>query len=80
MLIFTILKIILCSWMLLLVVQSISHDVISLVIISGTIITSIPVVLFLSLAAGPTMFRTVILFSLFVIVVITLHLIQLVLG
>ncbi|MFW9986453.1 MAG: hypothetical protein ACFFDJ_07820 [Candidatus Odinarchaeota archaeon] len=80
MLIFTILKIILCSWILLLIVQSISHDVISLVIISGTIITSIPVVLFLSMAAGFTVFRTVFLFSLFVIVVITLHLIQLVLG
>lgn len=77
MLIFSVLKILLCSWVLLLIIQSISNDVISIMLISGTIITSIPLALMIAWATGSTVFRAVFLFSLFTIVVITLHVMQL---
>ena len=77
MLLFSVLKILLCSWILLLIIQSISNDIISITLISGTIITSIPLALILAWVMGSAVFRAVFLFSLFTILVMTLHVMQL---
>ncbi len=77
MLLFHVLKILLCSWILLLIIQSISNDIISIILISGTIITSIPLVLMLAWVIDAAVFRAVFLFSLFIILVIILHVMQL---
>lgn len=80
MLLFQILKLVLYSWFLLLIIQSVSNDFTTLALISGTIITSMPFVIYLAWIAGISTFRAVLLFSLFTIVVIMLHTTQLVLG
>ena len=77
MFLFQVLKILLCSWILLLIIQSISNDTISIILISGTIITSIPFVLMIAWVIDSVVFRAVFLFSLFTILIITLHVMQL---
>ncbi|MHA2314170.1 MAG: hypothetical protein ACXACF_02635 [Candidatus Hermodarchaeia archaeon] len=77
MFLFPVLKILLCSWVLLLIIQSITNDVISMILLSGTIITSIPMALMLAWVIDAAVFRAVFLFSLFTILVITLHVMQL---
>lgn len=77
MLLLVILKIVVYSWLLLLIIQSLSNDITSLVVISGMIIASLPFGLMLAWLAGYVVFRAVFLFSLFVIVIITLHSMQL---
>jgi hypothetical protein len=80
MILFAMLKILLCSWLILLIIQSISHDVLTLTLISGVIVTSIPLALGLAWLSGPLVFQTVFLFTLFVIALIILHMMQLVLS
>ena len=80
MILFPLLKILLCSWMLLLLIQSISHDLITLALISGVIIISVPIALGLAWLCGLIVFQTVSLFTLFVIVLVVLHIIQLGFG
>ena len=80
MILFPLLKILLCSWIFLLIIQSISHDVLTLTLISGVILTSIPIALVLAWLSGSVVFQAVLLFTLFVIALIILHLIQLVLS
>ncbi|MFX0169285.1 MAG: hypothetical protein ACFE89_08035 [Candidatus Hodarchaeota archaeon] len=80
MIVFPLLKILLCSWIILLIIQSISHNILTLTLISGVIVTSIPIALGFAWISGPIVFQTVFLFTLFVIAVILIHLIQLGLG
>lgn len=80
MILFPLLKILLCSWILLLIIQSIGHDVLTLTLISGVIVTSIPIALVLAWLSGPMVFQAVFLFTLFVIALIILHFMQLVLS
>ncbi len=80
MLLYQILKLILYCWFLLLIIQSLSNDFPTLVLISGTIITSMPFALLLAWTAGSITFQSVVLFSLFVLIVITLQITQLTLG
>jgi hypothetical protein len=77
MVIFQILKITLCCWLLLLIVQSVSNDLSCLVLVSGVIITSMPFVLFLSWLVGSAIFRSTLLFTMFTLIVIALHTVQL---
>ncbi len=80
MLLSQILALILLCWLLLLLLQSIMNDFPTLILISGLIITSMPFVLLLALFAGIAVFRAVVLFSLFTLAVIILHISQLALG
>ncbi len=80
MLLLQLLKLILSCWLLLLLLQSIMNDFPSLILISGSIITSMPFTLLLALLAGIPVFRAVLLFSLFILAVIILHITQLALG
>lgn len=80
MLLSQILALILLCWLLLLLLQSIMNDFPTLILISGLIITSMPFVLLLALFVGIAVFRAVVLFSLFTLAVIILHISQLALG
>jgi hypothetical protein len=80
MILFAMLKILLCSWVILLIIQSITHDVLTLTLVSGVIVTSIPIALGLAWLSGPLVFHSVFLFTLFVIALIILHMMQLVLS
>jgi len=80
MLLFQVLKLVLGCWFLLLIIQSVSHDFPTLVLLSGVIITSMPFAIFLAWIAGVPTFRSVVLLSLFILIVIALHITQLAFG
>lgn len=73
------LRLLLCAWMALLFLESICNDSLSLMVIAGVICATIPLALILAWSAGPNVLQTVLVFSLFVLVMITLHVMQLLL-
>ncbi len=73
------LRLLLCAWMALLFLESLSSDSLSLMVIAGVICATIPIALILAWSAGSHVLHAVLIFSLFVLVMITLHVMQLLL-
>jgi hypothetical protein len=73
------LRLLLCIWMALLFLESLCSDYLSLIVIAGAICATIPLALILAWSAGSNVLHAVLVFSLFVLVMITLHIMQLLL-
>jgi hypothetical protein len=65
------------GWMALLLVESFCNDTLSLVVVGGSISASSPLALVLAYALGSSTFHAVLVFCLFVLVLITLDLVEL---
>lgn len=63
--------------MALLLVECFCNDTLSLVVVGGSVAASSPLVLVLAWALGSSTFHAVVIFSLFVLVIITLDLVEL---
>lgn len=75
--VFLVLRALLWGWMALLLVESFCNDTLSLVVVSGSVSASAPLVLFLGWASSASAFRAVLIFCLFVLVVLSLDLVEL---
>jgi hypothetical protein len=74
-----ILRLLLGAWMVLLFLESLCSDSISLMVVASAICATIPLALIIAWSAGPNVFQTVLVFSLFVLAMITLHVMELLL-
>ena len=63
--------------MALLLVECFCNDTLSLVVVGGSVAASSPLALVLAWALGSSTFHAVVIFSLFVLVIITLDLVEL---
>ncbi len=62
---------------MLLFIESVANESLCIILISGFIITTIPLALFFAWISGPYVYQAVFLFTSFVIIIITLHIMEL---
>lgn len=74
-----VLRLLLGAWMALLFLESLCNDSLSLMVIASAIFATIPLALIIAWSAGPNVFQTVLIFSLFVLAMVTLHVMELLL-
>ena len=74
-----VLKIILCTWFIGLIIESICNDIPSLTLIAGTICASFPIAIVFAWYEGAYVFQAVLIFITFTTLVITLHIVELML-
>jgi hypothetical protein len=78
--VFFILKVILSIWLILIFLKSLSNDMLSLVLFDGMIGASLPLALLFAWTIGPLIFNAVMYFSLFILMMIAIHMIELFFG